>query len=176
MITAGSSLEDEAALIPDRVERLSEMKNPVKTSTGIMVTDIVHFFKGDAPAQQIEMGTQQGGNYKCGACGIHTSMIDDITHALECKWRSVADLQALVLKGDFGKEAGVIKPFENLSFIQLQKELRLRNIYHTSTNKKDATAILQAELRGVQSTTITSLQTFTAPIRLKFAKIHHSRE
>ena len=69
------------------------------------------------------MGTQQGGNYKCGACGIHTSMIDDIAHALECKWRSVADLQALVLKGDFGKEAVVIKPFENLSFIQLQKEL-----------------------------------------------------
>ena len=93
MITAGSSLEDEAALIPDRLECLSEMKNPVKTSTGIMVTDIVHFFKGDAPAQQFEMGTQQGGNYKCSACGIHTSMID-IAHALECKWRSVADLQA----------------------------------------------------------------------------------
>ena len=45
MITAGSSLEDEAALILDRVECLSEMKNPVKTSTGIMVTDIVHFLR-----------------------------------------------------------------------------------------------------------------------------------
>ena len=51
-----------------------------------MVTDSA-FFKGDAPAQQFEMETQQGGNYKCGACGIHTNMIDDIAHALECKWR-----------------------------------------------------------------------------------------
>ena len=93
------------------------------------------FFKGDSPAQQFERGYQQGGYYKCGACLIHSSRIEDIAHAYAQKWCTVSDIQDIATKGKFGRQSGVLEPFKSLSIDQLQQELRVRDIYHTSKTK-----------------------------------------
>ena len=53
---------------------------------------IYDFFCGDKPAQQFERGTQLGGNYKCGSCGIKSTLMQDLGHALQCQWRTLAEL------------------------------------------------------------------------------------
>lgn len=51
-----SSLEDQATLIPERLEELEGLTDDVTSSSGIKVVDIVRFFKGDKPAAQFEAG------------------------------------------------------------------------------------------------------------------------
>jgi len=106
------------------------MAEPLTTFNGVVIHDDLRFFKGDAPAQQFERGTQQGGHYKCGGCGCKSSMMEDLAHAQECKWHPLSQLQFLVLAGQYGKTAGVLKPFETLSSAQLQKSSN-RETYST---------------------------------------------
>ena len=122
MIAAcSSSAEDQVALISDRLECLSDLSKPLKASNGVQVHDELCFFKGDTPAQQFERGTQKGGHYKCGGCGCISSLMEDLAHAPECKWRSLSNLQSLVLAGHYGNIPGAIKPFESLTTDQLQE-------------------------------------------------------
>ena len=121
-----------------------------QSSIGIEITDVLRFFKGDGPAKQFERGTQMGGNYKCGGCGCHSDMMEDLAHSLHLKWRSLAHLQTLALAGIHGGQSNVLKPFETLNTSQLQAELRKRNIFHSATTKKDCQAILAQALKGVQ--------------------------
>ena len=69
-------------------------------------------------------------------------MMEDLAHALECKWHPLSELQSLVLAGQYGKTEGVLKPFEILSAAQLQEELRSQDIFHSATNKKDLKGVL----------------------------------
>ena len=85
-------------------------------------------FVGDHPAQSFERGSQVGGHYKCGGCNCR---IDEIAHAFTCTWRS---LQSLVLKGKFGKEPGVLKPFSGLTRDQLSEELRSTGVFDLTGN------------------------------------------
>ena len=71
-----SSIEDQAAIISDRIDCLRSLSEPVVSSTGIPINDQLRFFIGDHPAQQFERGTQIGGKYKCGNCG----MTDEMKH------------------------------------------------------------------------------------------------
>ena len=145
-----SSAEDQVALISDRLECLSDLSKPLKASNGVQVHNELCFFKGDTPAQQFERGTQKGGHYKCGGCGCISSLMEDLAHALECKWRSLSNLQSLVLAGHYGNIPGAIKPFESLTTDQLQEELRSRNVFHTSTTKKELKQTLASVLKGAQ--------------------------
>ena len=83
-----SSVEDQTALIGDRLSCLLELSEPVKTDTGIEFTDTLRFFTGDHPATQFEQGSKQGGTYKCGVCGCQEYLFDDQAHTLQHKWRS----------------------------------------------------------------------------------------
>ena len=96
---SSSSQEDQAALISDRKECLKEVTLKLTTQDGIEITDRLFFFLGDKPAAQFECGTQQGGYYKCGSCGCHANLMDGLGYSLNCKWRSLRHLQALVLAG-----------------------------------------------------------------------------
>lgn len=67
LLSAGSSsIEDQAALVGDRISCLLDLDTPVKTESGIEVSDTLRFFTGDHPATQFEQGTKQGGHFKCG--------------------------------------------------------------------------------------------------------------
>ena len=76
------------------------------------------FFVGDHPAKHYERGTQQGGKYKCGGCGVRTVMMDNgcgvrtvmmdnLAHTLQCSWRSLHDIQHI--GGKLGRQQGELK-------------------------------------------------------------------
>ena len=51
MLALGSSsIEDQAAVLPDRIDCLHELAEPVVTTSGIKVYDTLWFFIGDHPA------------------------------------------------------------------------------------------------------------------------------
>ena len=56
-----SSVADQAALIPDRLECIQTIHLPVISSNGIPINDRLQFFIGDHPAQSFERGTKKGG-------------------------------------------------------------------------------------------------------------------
>ena len=150
LLGAGSSsIEDQAALVGDRVECLHSLAQKLTTSNGISIKDTLHFFKGDTPAKQFECGTQIGGNYKC-SCGIHTESMHDLTIALQYSGQPLSELQSIALGGKYGATPNSIKPFATLNANQLQDELRRRNVYHLATTKKDLNDILKGTLKGVQ--------------------------
>ena len=120
-----SSREDQAALIEDRLSCLLELSEPVKTETGIEITDTLRFFTGDHPAALFEQGTKQGGTYKCGACGCQEHRFNDQAHTLQHKWRSPLQLQTLATSGRFGRQPGVLNPFV-LKVKELRSELQAR--------------------------------------------------
>ncbi len=96
---SSSTIEDQAALIGDRVDCMIELSTEVTTQSGIPITDRLMFFYGDKPAAQFERGTQIGGHYPCGSCGTHIRRMDDFAYCMNCRWRSLQQLQTLATKG-----------------------------------------------------------------------------
>ena len=150
MLSLGSSsVEDEAALVGDRVECLADLSIPLDTEDGMKITDTLRFFTGDHPAAQFEQGTKQGGTYKCGACGCKESMFDDQAHSLSYKWCSLEDLQSVATGGIYGKKAGALKPFDSLKVDELRQELTARSVSDTTLKKDALNDILECTLKGV---------------------------
>ena len=145
---SSSSPSDQVATIADRLDCLSDLKNPTKSSLGIEIYDKLLFFVGDHPAQSFERGSQIGGNYKCGNCGCKVNRMDDLAHVFQCPWRTLEELQNLVLLGHYGKKAGVLKPFDKLKKAELLEELRKRGGLDVELDKMDK-AELASTLTGV---------------------------
>ena len=99
LAACSSSVDDQAAIVQDRVDCLPELADPLKTSGGITITDELLFFVGHHPAKQFERGTQAGGTYKCGGCGVKDIMMDHLAHTLQLPRRSLYDLQHLATSG-----------------------------------------------------------------------------
>ena len=144
-----STVQDQAALVGDRLSCILELSEPVITDSGIEVRDTLRFFTGDHPAVQFEQGTKQGGTYKCGACATQMALFDDQAHALQREWRSLRQLQTLATGGRFGRQAGVLKPFE-LKVKELRSELEARGVVLDSkVRRADLENSLDLILRGV---------------------------
>ena len=151
MIAPSSSSPDEQlALVPDRCECLQEFSQPIILQSGIQVSDCLRFFCGDKPAQQFERGTQLGGNYKCGSCGCLSSLMQDLGYALQCKRRTLASLQQLVLAGKFGNAPGSLKPLDGLLVNDLRAELQARGMPTSGKLKDELQADLTTTLKGAQ--------------------------
>ena len=151
LLALGSpSISDQLALIGDRVDCLLKLPTLLQSSTGVTVSDTIRFFTGDKPAQSFERGTQQGGHYKCGGCGVKSSMIGDLAHSLRCKWRSLQDLQTLVLARKYGNKPGSSKPFEDLKAQEVRDELRARGVLDVAKPVKELRPQLASLLRGAQ--------------------------
>lgn len=73
--------------------------------------------------------------------------MSDLAYTLQKKWRSLDDLQCLVLAGKFGKAPGQLKPLEGLLVADLREELKARNI---TTDRKKKTELQSELLQGVQ--------------------------
>ena len=145
-----SSLTDQLGTIADRLDCVTDLEQPILTKNGINLFDSLLFFTGDHLAQSFQRGTQVGGIYKCGSCGCRSTKMDDLAHAFSLSWRSLADLQKLVLGGKFGNQPGVLKPFANLNAAQLKEELKKRGVFDLTGNKKELTVKLQKILCGAQ--------------------------
>ena len=145
-----SSPADQLALVGDRIECLQELSKPVKASNGVEVRDCLRSFCGDKPAQQFERGTQIGGTYKCGGCGCKDSMMMDLAHTFHRSWRSLGEIQNLVLSGKFGNKPGCLKPLDNLKMADLRKELQARGVSTQGMLKPHLQTVLTNILQGVQ--------------------------
>ena len=144
-----SSPADQLAVVGDRT-CLQELSRPVIASNGVEVSDCLRFFCGDKPAQQFERGTQIGGTYKCGGCGCKDAMMVDLAHAFYHSWRSLNDIQNLVLAGQFGSKPGCLKPLDNLKVADLRKELQTRGVETQGMLKPQLMSLLTDILQGVQ--------------------------
>ena len=100
---SSSSIQDQAALIADRMECIQDMSTPL---SGVPITDKLKFFYGDKPEAQFERGTQIGGHYPCGACGTHVSRFDGPRFKF---------FPPNIHVGPSGRKSGYSKPFENLT-------------------------------------------------------------
>lgn len=147
---SSSSLSDQLAIIPDRIDDLYDLSGSIRSSKGVEVHDTVRFFIGDHPAQQFERGTQLGRVYKCGSCECPDVHMGDFAYACRCRWRSLADLQALVLAGKHGNKVGVLKPFARLSIAELREELHARGFWETDRRRKELDAVLIDILKSAQ--------------------------
>ena len=125
---SSSSPEEQLALVPDRVECLQQLSQPIVSQTGVNINDCLRFFCGDKPAQQFERGKQLGGNYNCGSCGCVSSLMQDLGYALQCKRRTLSELQQLVLADCFGNSPGSLKPLDGLLVNDLRRELIARGM------------------------------------------------
>ena len=144
-----SSVEDQAALTGDRLACIRELSNPVKTDTGIEITDTLRFFTGDHPAAQFEQGSKQGGNYKYGVCGCLECLFDDQAQTLQHEWRTPQPLQTIATCGRFGKQAGVLRPFD-LRVKELRMELEARQVFvDDKMTRADLQKLLDQVLKGV---------------------------
>ena len=138
LMAAGSSaVEDQLALLQDRIDCLGELTTNTVSTSNIEITDKLRFFVGDHPAQQFERSTQHGGNFKCCGCSVRSSMMGDLAHTLHLPWRSLQDQQDLVLKGKFGKQPCNSKPLDSLRVAELRQELHARAIYDTDHCKDE---------------------------------------
>ena len=87
LLTMGtSSIKDQASLVSDCIDCLQDLSLPLAASSETQVVDTLRFFTGDKPASQFERGTQIGGTYKCGGCGVKKFMMDYQAHTLRCEW------------------------------------------------------------------------------------------
>ena len=154
---SSSSPSDQLALVGDRIECLLEMSNTVVAENGVPLKDKMRFFCGDKPAQQFERGTQIGGTYKCGGCGCKDTMMQDLAHALHCKWRSLKDLQTLVLGGKYGKRPNMLKPLVNLKVNELREELQSRGCDIDNKLKQELQDELTCLLKGARVPTLLTL-------------------
>jgi hypothetical protein len=144
---SSSSPSDQVASISDRLDCLPGLQNAIRSSSGVMVHDKLLYFVGDHPAKAFERGSQIGGNYKCGNCGTLANRMDDLGHVLRRSWRSLQDLQNLVLQGSFGKKLGVLK---KLKKSELQEELLARGHINVDFDKKALSDTLVSILEGAQ--------------------------
>ncbi len=145
-----SSVEDQAALVGDRLDCLIHLNDPVVASNGTEIHDTLRLFTGDHPAAQFEQGTQQGGTYKCGACGCQDVMFSDQAHALQCYWRSLEEIQMLAVGGKYGCQPGATKPFDKLRVTELREELKARGVFDLDRLKPQLQRELTEILKGVQ--------------------------
>ena len=148
---SSSSLTDQLATIGDLLDCLPCLKDPIFSSNNIPIYDYLHFYTGDHPASSFERGCQLGANYKCGSCGVKSNRIDDLAHVFSLPRRNLSSIQKLVLKGKYGKQPGILKPFANLKKEQLLDELQARStLFDVSLKRKELVDILSSALCGAQ--------------------------
>ena len=81
--------------------------------------------------------------------GCKDSLFDDQAHSLQYCWKNLHDLQSIAISGVFGREKGVLTPFDNLRVDKLRTELQARGVEDTSMKKGVLRDMLDNILRGV---------------------------
>jgi hypothetical protein len=113
---------------------------------------MMRFCHGDSPQRACEAGQQKGGYYFCATCGIHSVMVHDIDHALNCKPETLQTKQEVIMQGAVARRRSLLfkaKPLKDLSKAELEEELGSRGNFEDG-NKKDLQEILVESLCGKQ--------------------------
>ena len=74
----------------------------------------------------------------------------DLAHAFHHSWRSLADIQAVILAGNLGNKPGSLKPLDNLKVFDLRKELQAKGVETEGLLKPQLISTLTDILQGAQ--------------------------
>ena len=130
---SASSLQDQQMFSECRKECINKLDQDLHTQQGTPVHDVVRFFHGDSPAQQLEAGNKVGGHYPCVACDAKSSCFDDFAYCFRANCVTLEDRQQFILKGESWKRKN-INPLSDLNVANLRSELQARGI--STTGKK----------------------------------------
>ena len=103
---SGSSDIEQMVYNDTRAECLHNFDTPAETTARKPITDAVHYFHGDGPAQEFKVGHNGGGNYPCVACHTHVSQFDDLCHAYRKPSLMLQDHEHFMLNGIACKRGG----------------------------------------------------------------------
>ena len=82
-------------------------------------------------------------------CGTKEHLFNDQAHTLQPKWRNVQQLQTVATSGMYGRQAGVLHPFE-LKVRELRSELEARVFFlDDKMLRSDLDFLLEQVLKGV---------------------------
>lgn len=95
----------------------------------------------------------------------------DLAHALQKNWRSLADLQNLILAVKYGNASGQLKPLDGLLVSKLREELTARHIPIEGKKKPELQVELTELLQGAQR--IPTLLTQNPSRSLASLNLHH---
>ena len=143
-----SSPDDQALFNQCRLDCIKELAEPIYTSNGVAVKDILRFFHGDGPAQQYEAGNSVGGVYPCVGCGIQSTCIQNLEHAFKCPTRTLKERRDFIVKGNVWREGG-INLYERMKVGQLRNELRRRGISTEGTKKPELVEMFRSIRQGI---------------------------
>ena len=149
---SGSSEIEQAMFSQYRFSCLKELDQTLSTPQGNNITDKLRFFHGDHPAQQFEVGHNQGGHYPCVMCKAKAKAdrFDDLTYCNRSDLLTLRDHRDFVLAGTAWKN-GTQRPFEGLNLTSLQRELKARGVPVIGKGRPQLIADLE-ELRAGMAT------------------------
>ena len=95
---------------------MQSLSEPVLTSNGVQITEIMRFFHGDCPQQEFEAGEQKGGNAGCASCSRDARKYKDLAVSQRRPQPSLSERLKKVLQGPAGKNRknSGLKPFKDL--------------------------------------------------------------
>ena len=129
------------------------LKYPISVD-GILLFDEMRFFHGDAPAYQLEIGQQKGGEYPCWLCPINIHQSANITHSFIQTVFSVQDRIDKILSTNCSKEKicqNRNKLYKNLKKYEIVTELHERGKhFYCKENKSSLQIKLDEEMHGIQ--------------------------
>ena len=136
----GASKVEQLAYIKTRKACLQSLSEPVLTSNGVQITDIMRFFHGDGPQQEFEAGEQKGGNAGCVRCSGDARKYKDLAVFLRRPHLSLSERLKKILQGPTGKNRrnGGLKPFKDLHVEELKRECTVRGLSCDGSKKRTA--------------------------------------
>lgn len=143
-------MEDQASFHECRRECLTDLQTELRTTSGIPYQDVVRFFHGDGPAQQVEAGAKMGGTYPCVGCTARCSMFDDVAYSFRAKKHSIADRQTFVIEGKAWRKGGT-RPLDQLRVKELKDELTTRGISTDGMRKSEMEEIFDEMRAGINN-------------------------
>ena len=132
-----------------RLTDITELKEELSTSNGLILTDKLWIFKGDSPARQFEAGQKKGGNNFCCSCPISEQYAGKYTHVYNLPILSLQDRVNKIVK----TPASLSKLNQNKTnlFFETVEELCQRNVKFLSTlPAKELQSFFDFEMHGIQ--------------------------
>ena len=83
---------------------MQSLREPVLTSSGVQIIDIMRFFHGDGSQQEFEAGEQKGGNAGCASCSGDARKYKDLAVSLRRPHLGLSERLKKVLQGPAGKK------------------------------------------------------------------------
>ena len=97
---SADTLADKLMYVDDRLADIQQLSLPIPVQ-GVTTPmhAVMRAFKSDNPEQQFETGVNQGGHYKCSACGVKTKSYRKLCTCFAAERLSISDRQKIATAG-----------------------------------------------------------------------------